>query len=946
MNIKNINYFILCSVLIAGVYYISGLIIKPLILPPTFAAPIWPAAGIGVGVLILWGYKYIPAILIGEIFINIKFYKFDEFDDQPTLYLTYGCLLIATVIRSVLGAYLVKQELGRSNNFFTLQSIAKLFILAGVIPTFLSTVLSIFILASSNLLDESSIYINFATWWFGDSVGVFIILPLMFVLFKKPRKIWRSRLLKTLIPVSVTFILLVIIALNLKQSDNKRITQYLDNQVVTLFDVVSDNFLESNYNNPYKLPKKEFDNHITESFSKYAKHEVINHNLQNIHFVIYSVEDENQIKIFESDNIAKRYINRKVSKSFAFIGLEWKIIAYTTPEYYVNNGSWLIWWLLSIGFLFASFLGAGLMVITGNTIMIKHKVVERTKEINTLNKILINSENRYKQIVEVQPVVFWTYIIGNKNLSFISDEAVNILGYNKKELMDYNAIWTKILHPLDRERISQEFRQGIESNTRFTLKYRAVCKNGDMIWFKDFISIEEVGGKLEVVGLKIDITKDQIKEQKIKQLAFYDAMTKLPNRIRFMAYLKDAIKQSQVNQTFGAVLYLDLDRFKVLNDSMGHYFGDKLLIQISDRLRNSLSKKDVSSRFGGDEFVILIGKQEDSFENIKQKAWQASEVIKSVMKESFDIDGYSFYSSFSTGISIFPYHSNNANEIILQADIAMYASKGKGKNTISLFKKEMQQEASKRLHIEKSLKTGLLKHEFEMYYQPIFDKDKNILKLESLVRWNHPKQGLLLPNSFIKISEETGFIIELSEWIINDVFSYIDQLVKSNKKCLPISINISLFQFLNTGLIGVLRSCSKIYGIDNSLVTLELTESIGIENFDDALKKLQVLKELGFSIAIDDFGTGYSSLNYLTQMPIDTLKLDKSFVHKIGKETNSETLIETIILMANQLGLDIIVEGVETEQQLNFLINLGCKTFQGHLFSEALPVHKLSKILH
>jgi diguanylate cyclase (GGDEF)-like protein/PAS domain S-box-containing protein len=914
-------------------------------LPPTFAAPIWPAAGIAVGVLILWGYKYIPAILIGEILINLKFYKFEDFNDQPTLYFTYALLLIATIIRSALGSYLVKRELGKSNNFFTMQSIAKLFLLAGLIPTFLSTAISTFVLAGSNLLDKNTVLINFATWWFGDSVGIFIVLPLMFVIFKKPRKIWQSRLLKTLVPVCVTFILLIVIALNLKQSENKRIVRYLDNQVVNLFDSVLKKFVGNDFKNPHDLHTAEFNQIVVELFKKYTRREIINQNLQDIHFIIYNVLDNSKTKIFESDNIAKRYTARKTKREFEFANFKWDIIAYTTPEYYVNKGSWLIWWLLSIGFLFTSFLGAGLLVLTGNTILIKHKVVERTKEINTLNKILIESENRYKKIIEVQPVIFWTHIIGETKLNFVSDEAVNILGYKKEELLDFEDIWHKMLHPLDRARVAKEYFLGIKTKKRFTIKYRAICKNGEVIWFKDFISYREDNGNIEVVGLKINITKDEIREQKIKQLAYYDTMTKLPNRVRFMAYLKDAISKSLTNQTFGAVLYLDLDRFKVLNDSMGHYFGDKLLVQISDRLRKSLDNKDISSRFGGDEFVILIGSQEDSVEKIKHEALHVSELINNFTKEPFNIDGYSFSTTFSTGISIFPHHSKNADEIILQADIAMYASKEKGKNTISLFKKEMQQEASKRLHVEKSLKTGLLRHEFEMYYQPIFDKNKNILKLESLVRWNHPKQGLLLPNSFIKIAEETGFIIELSEWIIDDVFSYIDQTMRSGKKILPISINISLFQFLNTGLIEVLKSCSQRYGIDNSLITLELTESIGIENFDDALKKLQQLKALGFDIAIDDFGTGYSSLNYLTQMPIDTLKLDKTFVHKIGKETNSETLIETIILMANQLNLDIVVEGVETEEQLDFLINLGCETFQGHLFSHALPVTELDKVL-
>ena len=936
MNSKKIFFYIIFSILIAGVYYASGIVVRPLILPPTYAAPIWPAAGIGVGVLIIWGYRYIPAILIGEILINYNFYKFDQFEEHPELIISYLCLLLATVIRSVVGVYLVKRQLGKSNNYLTLHSIAMLFVLAGVIPTFISSAISTYILVVSGQLETSSQVINFLTWWFGDSVGVFIVLPLMFLIFKKPRVSWKPRLFRTAIPVLITFVFLVVIALNLKELEKKRIDESLLTKAVTLFEKSVDRISEKGQN-PHSLSAAEFVSRLNQVFTSDLNYIINKNALSEVHFTVYSIEEKSKTKLFKSTISYGKLGRRTVSKVFSLSGHEWNIVASTSTQYYISNGSWLIWWLLSIGFLFTAFLGAGLLVVTGNTILIKDKVVERVKEIATLNKILIERDNRYKQIIDIQPVIFWSHIIGNEKLDYVSDEALNILGYKMEEMLDLDFVWDHIIYPDDRRKAFEQYYRGIKNKKRFEIKYRAICNDGRIVWFKDFISTQTINGQTEVVGLKIDFTKDQEKEQKISQLAFTDTMTKLPNRVRFMMYLKDALELSKSNHTYGAVLFLDLDRFKVLNDSMGHYFGDKLLIQIGQRLKKLLKKPNIPSRFGGDEFVILIGQQEQTLAAVQKAAMKIAKQIQILAKEPFNIDGHNFYTTFSTGISVFPHNSENPSEIIQQADIAMYSSKAMGKNTISFFKDSMQREANKLLQIEKSLKISLLRNEFEMYYQPIFDENKEILKFESLIRWNHPEDGLLAPSSFIHIAEETGFIVELSEWIIENVFSTVSQWQKTHQKALLVSINISLFQFSNTQIIDVLDKVAQKYAIETPNITLELTESIGIENFENALIKLKNLKELGFKIAIDDFGSGYSSLNYLAQMPIDILKLDKSFVSKIGRDTNTETLIATIVLMSKQLNLDLIIEGVESELQFVFLKNLGCDTFQGHLLSEALP---------
>ena len=954
MNSKKIALYLIYSILIAGVYYGFAIISKPLLLPPTFAAPIWAPAGIGVGVLTLWGYRYIPAIILGETLTTISFYGLNFFITHPVLILTFGSLVLIISFRSALATYLVNTHLGKSNNYLTLQSVTKLLVFAAIIPSFISSIVATFILYSNGMFYFDSWAVNFFTWWFGDAVGISVMLPIVFLLFKKPRNIWYPRLYKTLAPIIITFILLIIATSNIKKLELTRLVDILNNKIELLHKEVINKFKRENPLNS-KISEHESVKAINSIYKNELDDILIQHGLKDIHFsifsdignlgLVHSNQEINKSKIFESQNDFSPYQQWKTSKDVYFLTQKWQIDAHASSASYFKNSSWLIWWLTSIGFLFIAILGAGLLVITGSQLIVKEAVVNRTNEIKTLNEILRQSENRYKQLIEIQPVIFWKHIIGGKVLDFISNEAMIILGYTKNELLNLNLFWNRYIHPDDRSGTLKKYYQGIDSNQRFTLKYRALAKNGKYIWFKDYISSRVINGKIEIIGLKIDITKDKLREKEIVQLAYYDSMTGLPNRVKLMHYLKKAIKKSVKKQKFGAVLYLDLDRFKVLNDSMGHYFGDELLIQISQRFKSVLSGKDIASRFGGDEFVVLIGKQNKSLDLITKKSLKVAKTIQKIVKEPFNIDGHNFFTSFSIGVSIFPHNSQDENEIIQQADIAMYASKEQGKNTVNYFKIEMQQLANKRLIIEKSLKQAIISNEFEMYYQPIFDQNKNIIKFEALIRWNHPLEGLLTPNSFISIAEETGYIIELSEWIFGDVIKQITKWGKSNFAILEVSINVSLFQFINSQIVETLEKATTHHKVDSKLITLELTESIGIMDFEEVLIKLKQLSELGFKIAIDDFGTGYSSFDYLMQMPIDTLKLDKSFVANIGKEKNSHSLIETIILMAKQLNLELIVEGVETEEQFNFLKERGCTRFQGFLASQALPVLEIDKLM-
>ena len=946
MTIKGTAQYLGYSLIIALVFFGFGLLVKPFLLPPTYAAPVWPSAGIGVGVILLFGYRYIPALALGEFLINYPFYKFDNLHEQPYLIYAYIALLFSTIIRSVAGAYLVKRYVGKNNTLLTLKSIIKLFVFSAMIPVTFTALLSTYVLTISGHLDSELFLINYCSWWFGDNVGIYIVLPLMFVLFKKPKTIWWDRLYTTFIPVAIAFVLLVIVAFNIKKIEQERLEDKLEVIGYVFSSKVLGKFSKS-IKKLHNLENSEAVKLLDSYFTSNSQSAIGEYKLENVNIVVFSKYDAGLKKVFET---LEEYQNRlflQTSSTLDFFNHTWLFEVSATTNFYKSHSTWLIWWLLSIGFLFISFLESGLLVITGNSILINKRVEHRTKKINLLNESLKVSEEKYKQMIEVQPVMFWKHTLGKRRFDFLSEEAEKITGYSRNELMDISVIRKKMIDAKDFKEIDSKYLEGAKSLKRFELKHKAYRKDGRVVWFKDYVTprYNEKKDSIELIGIKIDITKEEESEQKIRQLAYFDNMTELPNRRSFMLSLQAATAEAKYAQSYGAVLYLDLDRFKVLNDSMGHHFGDELLKQIATRLTGLLKKEDVCSRFGGDEFVILLQNNTNNLSDFKQYVKTIAKTIQQGMNEHFLIKGHNFYTSFSIGISLFPDMTNLPSEIIQQADIAMYTSKARGGGKFSFFEKAMQEKANILLRTEEFLKQSLINDEFEMYYQPIFNRHKQICYLEALIRWNHPEDGLLSPDSFIVIAEESGIIIELNEWIFDDVFKAMGKRQEEGKSIIPISINISLFQFRYTKLVEVIEKYANKYAIDTGFITLELTESIAIDDFEDALDKLYQLKQLGVQLAIDDFGSGYSSLKYLTKMPLDMLKIDKFFIRNLKKGNSSQVLIETIVSMARKLDLDLVAEGVETKEQFEILINLGCEYFQGYLVNKALPYSEIEKTL-
>jgi len=431
-------------------------------------------------------------------------------------------------------------------------------------------------------------------------------------------------------------------------------------------------------------------------------------------------------------------------------------------------------------------------------------------------------------------------------------------------------------------------------------------------------------------------------EATIRHQALYDELTDLPNRRMLFDQLNREITRSRRHGHLEAILFLDLDYFKNVNDSLGHAVGDELLKQVAKRLTTRLRNEDMVARLGGDEFVILLSQVGENTDEALTKVHGFATNLQRLFHEPFLVDGHTLHISVSIGIVLFPLDEANPGDLLQQADVAMYRAKDEGRDGFCLFHPGMQEALESRLKIQRGLRRALAENQLELYYQPQVDMSGKILGAEALVRWRHPKLGLISPADFIPIAEETGLIYQLGNWVLAMACEHIRRL--SEIAPMPVSINISPKQFREPAFVERVKEVVAKSGIDPRLLHLEITESTVLDNVEQTIAHMKSLKAFGIGFSIDDFGTGYSSLAYLKQLPIEALKIDRSFVLDVTKDSNDAILVETIIVMARHLGLEVIAEGVETRETLAFLWQKGCRKFQGYLFSRPVPFAELTTL--
>jgi diguanylate cyclase (GGDEF)-like protein len=427
----------------------------------------------------------------------------------------------------------------------------------------------------------------------------------------------------------------------------------------------------------------------------------------------------------------------------------------------------------------------------------------------------------------------------------------------------------------------------------------------------------------------------ELSEQTIRHQALYDDLTNLPNRRHLLNTLKNEIANADRHQRIGAALFIDLDRFKRINDSLGHNVGDELLLHIAKRIRSRLRSEDTAARLGGDEFVVLLPELGPDLELASAQATKIANKIRRLFYSPFSVQGHEIHLTISVGIALFPFNQVNPEELIQYADVAMYQAKNEGRDCVRMFSKKLQDAVNNRAIIEKGLHHALENNQFELYFQAQFNHSHQVIGAEALLRWNDPKKGLVKPSEFIEIAEQTGLIVPIGEWVLRKACEYIAQLEPETD--IVIAVNVCPQQFKSLKFANKVERILLETGADPKKLKLEITEGMVINNVEQIIDTMNQIKDLGLRFSIDDFGTGYSSLAYLNSLPVDELKIDESFVRGISRLADNVVIIDTIIFMAQHLKLDIIAAGVETIAELNYLKQKQGLSFQGDYFASPEP---------
>jgi diguanylate cyclase (GGDEF)-like protein/PAS domain S-box-containing protein len=582
------------------------------------------------------------------------------------------------------------------------------------------------------------------------------------------------------------------------------------------------------------------------------------------------------------------------------------------------------------------------------------QLTEEIKNRTQAEKLLRESEQKLESILNALEEVVWSMTVPssdvlageNHEFLYVNQAVERIYGYPPSSFFKNPTLRLELIHPLDRELFQQESLR-LQEQGSLDLQYRILHPNGEIRWLTERRQLicDEGGTPIRVDSIISDITQKQKIEAQLRHDALHDGLTGLPNRTLFMDRVEQAIKRSQryPNYLF-AVLFIDLDRFKTINDSFGHAVGDQLLIRISRLLRSSLREIDMVARLGGDEFTILL----EDLHNLAEAMSTAERLLAKLSLPVMEIEGQSLFTGASIGLVLSSTGYHDSSSLLRDADIAMYRAKSQGKGCYVVFDRKMYDQTAVVSKIERDLYKALERQEFLLYYQPIVDLQENRLHgFEALVRWNHPEQGLISPAEFIPIAEEIGLIVPLGRWVLREACRQLRdwQIQFPEIPRLKMSVNVSGREIQTPDWMDELDQILTDTGLDPNCLSLEITESFLIDRGETTLALFSQLKSRGISLSIDDFGTGYSSLSALHRFPIDTLKIDRSFINNIHVGRDSFEITRIIIALAHVLNMGVIAEGVETTRQSEILTTLGCEFVQGYLFSKPLNCQQTETLI-
>lgn len=628
------------------------------------------------------------------------------------------------------------------------------------------------------------------------------------------------------------------------------------------------------------------------------------------------------------------------------IGILLGIAGAVDDIYYVHSGSYIgiftdiPYSRFSVGL--TAFVSLSIANITWHFTNQAKEVEKAYRSLDSAYKTLHNSEARFRQITEniSECIIVWDYI--NNLVQYVSPAYEDITGFSCEGFYNDPMAWSAMIHPDDREEAVRILAPG-NIRDREDMQLRIIRKDGTIRWVRHQTSAikDKNGNVYRLILILEDITERKRNEEELFYVAYHDILTGLPNRRAFFERFQDMILQSKRTDVSikKAVFFIDLDRFKNINDIMGHKFGDMLLKMIPDRIQDCLRGTDYLFHLGGDEFtIILYGIKEDI---------DAAVVARKLLEEfskPFELNEKEIFLGLSIGVSIFPRDGEQVDVLVKNADIAMNDAKTEG-NTFRFFNEEMNRQALEKLNIENNLRGAIDKNQFLLYYQPVIDINYNIIGMEALIRWDHPELGFVPPDRFIPIAETTGHIIDIGLWTLDTACRQINTWREAGYGDIQVAVNLSANHLMYDSLLNDVESVIKKYDMDPGALVLEITESAVMKEPDEAVNIIKRLSEMGIRFSVDDFGTGYSSLSYLKKFRISHLKIDRSFIRDINIDQSNTEITKAIIAMAHNLRLQVIAEGIETIEQMEFLKGIDCDFMQGYLFSRPVPADEIEEFL-
>ncbi len=570
-------------------------------------------------------------------------------------------------------------------------------------------------------------------------------------------------------------------------------------------------------------------------------------------------------------------------------------------------------------------------------------------DLRNARRELQETQSRYGALVEQIPAVVYVDLVDeHMTTSYVSPQIQDLLGVSPEEYIEDSDLWANMLHPEDRDEAMATYLRGRASGEPFVFEYRLIGRDGRVVWFRDSaIVLTDADGRPHLIqGVMLDITERKAAEAQIAYLAYHDKLTGLPNRAMFDELLGLSLARARRNDLGVAVVSVDLDNFKLVNDSLGHDAGDDLIVQLAERLRYAIRDTDLVSRPGGDEFLLLLadidrtppmpGGQDGATIVAESVAMRVQESLN----EAFEVGGTELYLTASLGISVFPLDADGAVDLVKNADAAMFKSKKSAPGGY-IVHTAADADAMSQLSLSTRLRKAVEQKQWTLHYQPLIElATGSMYGVEALIRWPEPNGGLVPPGEFIPLAEEMGLIEAIGDWVLEEICRQ-DAMWRAEGLTLEVGFNLSPRQLWLPELVDKIVSPIVIAGLDPTRVTVEITESTAMTDPDRTVEILRKMKDRGLRLAIDDFGTGYSSLSRLRDMPVDILKIDRGFVREVDLDQNAGSMVSAMITLASNLGMAPLAEGIETEEEWRFLADRGCELGQGYFFSRPVPPEEI-----